>query len=116
MNPNPQNRNIKALQLVTTIVLVLILGAMVAGYIYYGMYAARNIEIIVETENPTLTPGMDEAKRQEIITALGQEANTLSDEKKDEIIDSLTAEQQNQQLSPEAEAKRQETINALQQN
>lgn len=115
MNPNPQNKNIKLAQYLTTLVLALILIAMVAGYIYYGMYAARQIETAVEPEVPTTMPGMDEAKRQEIVNALGQEAETISDEKKDAIIDSLTTKS-NQQLSPEAEAKRQETINALQQN
>jgi hypothetical protein len=114
MNPNPDNKRIKLVQYATTAVLVVILGAMVAGYIYYGMYAARNIETTMEPE-ATTTPGMDEAKRQEIINALGQETDPLSSEKKGEIIDSLTT-QSNQQLSPEAEARRKATIESLQQN
>ena len=78
------------------------------------MYQARNVEVVAEPE-VTDTPSMDEAERQAVIEALGKETSSLSTEKKDEIIDSLST-QSNQQLSPEAEAKRQETINALQQN
>ena len=114
MNPNPDTKRIKLIQWVTTLLLVLILGAMVAGYIYYGMYQARNVEVVAEPE-VTDTPGMDEAERQAVIEALGKETSFLSSEEKEEIVDSLST-QSNQQLSPEAEAKRQETINALMQN
>lgn len=116
MNPNQTDtKRIKLIQYLTTGILVLILGTMVAGYIYYGMYKARNPEVVTPIEVPAETNTMDEAERQAIINALGQDASDLSAEKKEEIIDSLS-EKSNQQLSPEDEAERQAIIEALKQN
>ncbi|MBY0538507.1 hypothetical protein K2P47_03885 [Patescibacteria group bacterium] len=116
MNPNSQTKNIKLMQYLTTLLLVLILIAMIAGYIYYGMYTARQNAVEVESMPITTdTTDTDDAKRAEIINALSQEAPTISDERKNDIVESLTT-QSDEQFSPEAQQKRQEIIEALQQN
>lgn len=104
----------KLVQYLITFFLLLILLGMVAGYIYYGMYLAKNAEVVILPTESVAETGSDDARRAEIINALNQDPTPISDEKKQGIINALN----NPTPTPTAdsEAKRAEIIEALLQN
>jgi hypothetical protein len=115
MNPDLTNSNkTKFAQYVTLVILVLILGVMVAGYIYYGMYYVAPVAEVIEPEvTPVESDTMDAEKRKEIMDALGKTAPEVDEETKAEIIKDLGV-QTSETLSESENAERAEIIKALQ--
>jgi hypothetical protein len=116
MNPNSENKHHKMLQFITTVVLVLILTALIGGYIIYGMRAAQTVEPVVEEAPSVVDEG--EVDREAVLRALNQESSAMSPEDRATIIEDLQ-KQAVPSMSPEeemvAEAERQKIIESLNQ-
>ena len=114
MEINQGHRRAKLVQLLTTASLLVILVSMVGAYIYYGMYIAKDMQIVDVSTEQIPDAEINNTKRAEIIKALGQESGSMSADEKQETIDSL--ETPTPELTAESEAKRAGIIQALQQN
>lgn len=104
---NPEQKTSTS-QTLVTLVLILVLIALVGGYIYYGMYQARQQTVVEEptTEGVTQT---DDERRTMILDQLSKDAPTSIDaEAEQKIITEL--ENDNAQVDEE---KRMEIIKAL---
>lgn len=112
----PEIKRTNLAQVVITIALLGILGAILGLYIYYGMYQARQIAPVTEVmPEPSVATSEEEARRNEIIEALNKQPIPLQEDQQQEIINSL----QNEPIqadTAESEQKRAEIIRALQQN
>lgn len=97
-----------------TLLLILVLVSIVAGYIYYGMMIAKQADTVTQEVIEAPVVVSDDEQRQEIIDALKQEAPVLADEKRTAIIDDLR-KPANQPSSEDA-ASRAAILEALQQN
>ena len=104
----------KLIQYLITFLLLAVLGAMVGGYIYYGMNLAKNAEVPEVKVDEISESDAEKAKRTEIIEALSHESVEINEDQKQAIIDGL----ENPTPAPTAvsDAERMETINALNQN
>lgn len=115
----PEVRGTNHAQILITIALLGILLSILALYIYYGMYQARQIQPVAEVPVPEVVEAnpnaFDDARQKEIIEALSKQPIEADAAETQAIIDSLT---QNpvEPDSAETERKRAEIIKALQQN
>ena len=99
MEPTPQNVNTKKIQLVLTGALVLVLLAIVGGYIYYGMRLAQqgDTKVVIETTAPTTdatSPSMTTEQKMAILQSLSASTDattTPTTENREKILDALSS-------------------------
>ncbi|MES2966458.1 MAG: hypothetical protein V4668_01570 [Patescibacteria group bacterium] len=116
MEMKPEIKRTNLTQIVITIALLGILVAILALYIYYGMYQARQIATVPEVvPEPAVATSEEEARRNEIIEALNNQPIPLEEDQQREIINSLQQDPVEADTA-ESEQKRAEIIKALQQN
>ena len=119
MEMKPEIRVTNHAQILITLALLGILVSILALYIYYGMYQARQIQPVAEVSVPAVAEtdpnAFDDTRRKEIIEALSKQPIEVDPEQTQEIINSLS---QNpvEPVTAETERKRAEIIKALQQN
>lgn len=116
MEMKPEVKTTNVAQVLITFALLGILVSILALYIYYGMYQARQITPVVEITPeamPVIT--IEDSRQKELIEALSRQPIEADPEQTRKIINSLS---QNpvEPDSVETEQKRAEIIKALQQN
>ena len=114
MKPEVKNGNVA--QILITLTLVGILVCLLGLYIYYGMNQARVSAPVAEVTVPEAAPvDIEDARRQEIIEALKNQPIATSSIDRRVIINSLKQDPV-ETNTEETEKKRQEIVNALQNN
>ncbi len=102
------------IQWVITLFLVLVLGSIVAGYIYYGMLQAKKFDTAVvkpSVEVPILVPASDEiTKRAFILESLAKQSTSIiTQEERAVILEEIVKESK----SDSSEADRMKILEAL---
>ena len=112
----PEIKISKMSSLLVTMLLILILVSMLAGYIYYGMYYAKNaanVAVVEEVPAPTESDAMT-ARRAQIIAALNMKAASVMSAEEQAAVTASLGTKSAPVESEEAKSKRAAIVEALQ--
>jgi hypothetical protein len=114
MEINTRHRRATLLQTFFALILILMLVAMIIGYIYYGMNLAKTVDIGIAPTNQLTEPEVDDTQRVETIKDLSQESVPMDEAQKQATVEDLNTTPLFK--TSESEAIRAEIILDLQQN